>query len=220
MSITSRREPVDTRDMKVVHDALRREFGSLPELITTARGPRVAIVHGHARLLLDVLDHHHAGEDRLLWPKLIARAEPDLGSTLKMAQRQHLDIHAHTEAIGRDLPAWSQDPAEERSRALADRIGALNTVLAEHLDLEEREILPVAARELTASEWHEIGEAGAKAIPKRLAPIVFGMLTADAPPEVTALMLASVPPGPRFLLRHTAARWHAAYHRRVYGSAA
>jgi hypothetical protein len=71
---------VDTRDMLVVHDSIRRQFGQAPALVRgVAPGDsvRAAVVADHVDLLGALLHHHHAGEDRLLWPVL----QPPCGPT-------------------------------------------------------------------------------------------------------------------------------------------
>ncbi|WP_157392953.1 hemerythrin domain-containing protein [Nocardia terrae] len=220
MSTMGRTEHVDTRDMKAVHAGLLREFGGLPDLVTTASTERVPAVAGHARLLLDILEHHHSGEDRLLLPKLVERCGAQLTESLGTAERQHREIHAGIENAEAALARWERQPTAEAARPLAAHLRDLHRALAEHLETEERELLPLAARHLTPAEWHELGASGAAALPKRLAPMVFGMLTADAPPDVTALMLTAVPAAPRLLLRLTATRSYARYRRRILGPVA
>ena len=67
---------IDTREMVVVHTAFRREIGAAPGLVRgVAAGDRARahVVGDHVGLLLEMLHHHHVGEDDLLWPKLLER---------------------------------------------------------------------------------------------------------------------------------------------------
>ncbi len=53
---------VDTRDMLVVHDSIRRQFGQAPALVRgVAAGDtdRAAVVADHVDLLGALLHHHH-----------------------------------------------------------------------------------------------------------------------------------------------------------------
>ena len=66
----------DTSDMVIVHRMFRRECALLPQLVAAVAGgdlARARTVAGHAREVLDMLHHHHVGEDELLWPRLSAR---------------------------------------------------------------------------------------------------------------------------------------------------
>ena len=66
----------DTSDMVIVHRMFRRECALLPQLVAAVPAGDVArarTVARHAREVLDMLHHHHLGEDELLWPRLSAR---------------------------------------------------------------------------------------------------------------------------------------------------
>ena len=67
---------VDTRDMLVVHNAVRREWGLAPGLVRAVEAGdtrRAEVVAGHLDLQAAMLQHHHEGEDRVLWPVLLPR---------------------------------------------------------------------------------------------------------------------------------------------------
>jgi hypothetical protein len=95
----------------------------------------------------------------------------------------------------------------------------LHDLLAEHLDAEERMLLPLAAAVLTDAEWHAIGEAAVAAMPKSTLPLAFGMFAYEADPEVLRDMLATAPPIPRALLPRIAPRVYARRAIRVHGTA-
>jgi hypothetical protein len=83
---------IDTRDMVVVHDSIRRQFGQAPALVRgVASGDtdRAAVVADHLDLLGALLHHHHVGEDRLLWPVLKPRVPADLADTVARMESQH-----------------------------------------------------------------------------------------------------------------------------------
>src|SRR4051794_38972612 len=82
---------VDVRDMIVVHTAMLREFRLAPQSV--ARVPAGAHraarrVNAHLELLCDMLHHHHAGEDELLWPPLRALLTADGQGRLDDAEAQ------------------------------------------------------------------------------------------------------------------------------------
>jgi hemerythrin-like domain-containing protein len=195
---------VDTRDMIVVHTALLRELRLAPQLVE--RGALHA--RAHVAFVLDLLEHHHAGEDRLLWPVLRGRVPPELQHLLDHTGQQHRGIEELVEAA-------RNEPDDDRLAALLRR---LHDLVAEHLDAEERDILPLAALHLTQAEWAAIGENGAAAVPRTKLPLLFGMFMYEGDPDVVRDMLSSAPPVARALLPRIAPHAYARYCRRVHGT--
>jgi len=100
----------------------------------------------------DLLHHHHAGEDALLWPKLLARVPTQLAPVVELMQRQHEQIDATLTRVQKALPEWAARAAASTRNALASDVAQLNAALAEHLDGEERQVLPLAATCLDPDE--------------------------------------------------------------------
>src|SRR4051812_23775934 len=209
---------IDTREMVVVHTAFRREFEQAPAIIrSVAAGDhaRARRVGDHVQLMLDMLHHHHAGEDKLLWPKLLDRVPKELAPTIELMERQHEGIHTGLEQAQVALDRWRAEGADDDREALAAAIEGLTPLLVEHLAAEESEILPLAAECLTQAEWDEIGEEGMGGVPKKQLPMVFGMLMKDGDPEVLRAMLAHAPRLPRMVLPTVAPRVYGRYARRL-----
>jgi hemerythrin-like domain-containing protein len=213
---------VDVRDMIVVHTALLREFRLLPAAVRhTPPGDRkrVAAVAHHLRFLSELLHHHHAGEDALLWPKLRERTTEASSRLIDRVEAQHIDIDVALRRVGAACDDWADKPDAARREELAVRLSALHEVLRDHLDLEERALLPLAAALLTEDEWHAIGKAAAAATPKRSLPLLFGMFAYEGDPPVITGMLRSAPPLPRLLLPRVAAGSYARRCRHIHGTA-
>ena len=81
--------------------------------------------------------------------------------------------------------------------------------------MEEREILPLASRHLTAAEWDQMGEHGKDAMSTSQLPIMFGLVLEDADDEERARMLAHLPTPIRVALRTVGAWQFRRYIRRV-----
>jgi iron-sulfur cluster repair protein YtfE (RIC family) len=217
MTETSTATLTDVHDMVVVHRVFRREFRMLPELVReVAAGDtaRAAVLADHGRLLLKGLHGHHTSEDLLLWPKLLDRCTPDAELVHRM-EAQHERVHDAIERIGPALQRWEAEARPAVTEEVASAFDELRTALLEHLEDEEREILPLAARHVTQAEWDELGEHGMKETRLREMPILFGAVTEEATPEERAHMLAVVPPPVRFLLRTVLARRYERYISRV-----
>jgi predicted ester cyclase len=114
-------EGADTRDMIVVHTALRREFRLAPGLVRGTPADdiaRASIVAAHLELMNGFLRLHHAGEDRVLWPKLLDRAPTELAAIVTLMQSQHEQIHdlmASAQALMLALTCCANVPARSMS---------------------------------------------------------------------------------------------------------
>ena len=207
----------DVRDMYVVHRVFRREFVLIPKLVRqVAAGDtaRAGVVAGHARLVLAGLDMHHTGEDLLL----LAEAARS-GSSRRRARPP--DGGAAPPGGGVDRPA-RRVPDQVGGRGPAGRARGSGRDLRrvpgralEHLDSEERHILPIAARLITQEEWNSLGEHGMKKVKQSELPILFGAMLEEAQPDERSMMLALVPVPVRLLLRTVFAWQYRRYIKRV-----
>jgi hemerythrin-like domain-containing protein len=99
----------DIRGMLVVHDSIRRQFGQAPARVRgvpPGDSDRADVVADHIVLLGDLLHHHHAGEDRLLWPVLQPRVATEVAGTVERMETQHegiADAQRTVTAAGRML---------------------------------------------------------------------------------------------------------------------
>lgn len=212
---------VDVRDMIVVHTAMLREFRLAPAAVhrtPAADHKKAAFVADHLRFLGDMLHHHHQGEDELLWPKLRARVKPNSLKVIDEVEAQHEAINTTLSQVEVRRTAWAEDATIEHRDSLAEELGRLHSVLADHLDLEERSLLPLAAMVLTADEWHAVGAAGSAAIPKSAMPLVIGMFAYEGDPAVIADMLKSAPLPVRTLIPMIAPHVYARRARQIYGT--
>jgi hemerythrin-like domain-containing protein len=211
---------IDTREMVVVHTAFRRELGAAPGLVRgVAAGDRARsqVVGDHVQLLLDMLHHHHVGEDDLLWPKLLERVPAELAPRVRLMEGQHELIAQELDVAATVLPGWREAAGAGDRDELAAALERMHPLLVEHLAAEEQEILPLAARVLTQAEWDELGERGLAAIPKPRLPMVFGMLMAEGEPEVLRAMIGHAPLVPRLVVPRIAPRAYGRYTRQVQG---
>ena len=213
-------ELVDVRDMFVVHTALLREFRLLANAVADANPDhprhRTALA-GHLELLDDLLHHHHAGEDELLWPKLRERV-PSAVATVDAVEDQHHQIEDLLHAARHARLQWTTAPCTASAHALGEALERLHQALGAHLDLEERELLPLAAAALTQAEWDAVGEAAVASMAKPALVLAFGMFSYEGDPAVLRRMLASAPLLPRLLLPRIAPRAYARRASRVYGN--
>ena len=216
------RDLVDVRDMIIVHTAMLREFRLAPEAVArVAAGDRkrVAAVDDHLGFLCELLHHHHAGEDALLWPTLRERVPDAARALIDDAEAQHAEIDAALQRVNEARTSWAAQAGAHERDLLVTTLQRLHAVLVDHLELEERTLLPLAASALTVAEWHAIGEAGVAAMPKSKLPLAFGMFAYEGDPAVLRSMLQAAPALPRVLLPRVAPRVYARRAAKVYGTA-
>jgi hemerythrin-like domain-containing protein len=212
---------VDVRDMLVVHTAMLREFRLAPDAVR--RVPvgdtrQTGVVARHLHFLTDLLHHHHQGEDDLLWPVLRARTSSQTAQVIDEVESQHAALDRELATVEHLRATWADDPSARTRDELAHHVAQLHSLLRDHLELEERALLPLAAAVLTEAEWHAIGEAGVAEMRKSTLPLAFGMFAYEGDPAVLGDMLSAAPRIARVVLPVIAGRAYARRARRVHGT--
>lgn len=215
----SAHETVNTHEMVVVHRALRREARLLADLVAAvAPGDtaRARVLAGHFRDYRLGLHNHHSGEDELLWPLLLARVDLDAEVVLRM-EAQHERVAATLGRLDAAMAAWEESAGADERDVLVAALVEHRTVLDEHLDDEEDNLLPLAARHLSVQEWQALGEHLVANTPKLTLFTLFGLVLEDADAGERAMILAGLP-RPVRMIWHTLGRpRHARHMRRVRG---
>jgi len=210
---------IDVRDMVMAHDAFRRALRSGASLVGAVGDgdrKRAGVLADHLEFMLGMLVHHHEGEDQLLWPVLLQRVPGELASVVHLMQSQHEAMHEALDEASALVPQWRSNPTSEASRRLADRVEHLVVLMDEHLQDEEKHLLPIAARTVTQPEWDAIADHNVKAVPLSKVPVAFGLFMQIGDREVVAQALANAPVPIRLLLRLTARRAWRRYEARVF----
>ena len=219
MTNTTATPLTDTHDMVVVHRAFRREFRLISPLVRAVPAgdtARAAVLAAHGRLMLEGLHLHHTSEDDLLWPLLLERCPPDADLVERM-EAQHARVDHHIQQLTPALARWEAEARPAVAEEVASAFEALHAALVEHLDEEEREILPLAARHVTQAEWSRLGEAGVEKMTRQQLPLFFGAGLEEATPEERREMLGVLPPPIRLLARTLFAWQYRRYVSRVRG---
>jgi hemerythrin-like domain-containing protein len=204
------RKLCDTSDMVIVHRMFRRECALLPQLVAAVADgdlARARTVARHAREVLDMLHHHHVGEDELLWPRLSARI-PFHADLLARMDSQHQGLAVLLEDAATSFTAWQNAPTAPTSTALTALLEQLSAGLNEHFDEEEAAVLPIVERVITAAEYQEVGQRGLVSIPLTRRLVVLGYLLEGATPQERRDFLAAVPAPARLAYRLIGARQH------------
>jgi hemerythrin-like domain-containing protein len=193
--------PIEVRDMAIVHCAFRNAYAESARLVRAAPTPsaeRVTFLSDHIDFGIALLHHHHESEDELLYPILVERVPEQAGTTEEVAHEHELVQTALT-AASDACAAWRQHPSAETGQALAGSLDELNTVLQPHLDDEEQKVVPLAAVTLTQAEWDAMGDRARAGIPRDKMAVAFGMLLEPLNEADSAFMKRQLPAPVRIL---------------------
>ncbi|MFF0634390.1 hemerythrin domain-containing protein [Nocardia sp. NPDC004151] len=145
--------PADTRVMRIVHSALRRDFERARRALTEWPYPfdeqRRALA-GHLLWMMDFLHHHHESEDEHLYPLVRAR-NSSAWTLLDTMNADHRSIAPAMDDLGAAARTY-RDSAEHRPDVV-DALDGLTGVLLPHLAREEAEMMPIVSQTLTDAEW-------------------------------------------------------------------
>ena len=202
MTTTTSNRP-NTHQMVVGHRVFRREFRLLPTLIKAVEdgnAVRAGVLAKHAADVATALHVHHSSEDEVLWPRLLDRVSLHAELVHRM-QQQHEQIGEYLGRIESLLPIWAETAGPGEREGLATTFTSASAVLEQHLDEEEREILPLVAAHLTGAEWAELGERMHASMPRDSLLKFLGMVLEDATPEEQRQTMSALPLRARMIWR-------------------
>jgi hemerythrin-like domain-containing protein len=152
-----------SRDMFVVHDMFRRQFKAIPSLVSEVPGgdaAQVRIVADHVVWMVTFLHAHHEGEDQFVWPKLLERIPEKIDPLILTMEDQHAGLAQGLDDLAAKAASWRKTCSVQERDALAGAATELLVRIAEHLGMEEREVLPLIDSYLTEKEWKKVGGSG------------------------------------------------------------
>jgi hemerythrin-like domain-containing protein len=194
-------QPIEVRDMAIVHQAFRRAYAEAARLVRANPTPspgRVTFMADHIDLILGGLHSHHQDEDELLYPKLIERA-PEQAPVTEQVEHEHQVIATALDTAMAACATWRRRPSAETGEALAAALDHLNEVVQPHLDDEEQKVVPLAAVTLTQQEWDAMGKRGMNSVPRNKRGIAAGMMLEPLNADDRAYMMKHVPAPVRML---------------------
>lgn len=211
----------DSRDMFVVHDMFRREFKAIPGLVSEVPegdSAQAAIVADHVGWMVRFLHAHHEGEDLLVWPRLLERVPVKIDPLIFTMETQHQGLAQALDDLAAKAADWRKTSAVQERDALAAAATELLVRIAEHLDMEEREVLPLIDKYLTEKEWKQVGGSGLKKMSFGQLKVAFGMILHDANPEQVTIMRDTIPRAPWTFFSLTGPRAYAKYAERLHSA--
>jgi hypothetical protein len=208
--------------MFVVHTMFRREFGLMPGLVRAVSAGEKQLtmfVADHVALVSKVLDLHHSGEDKHIWPRLRERGTGEIASIVGVMEEQHGVIHRGLLQVTAAVQSWRDSASAQTRDVLADAVGQFLPVMKEHLALEEERVVPLIEKYITAAEYALLPQEGNAEVPHDKLPTIFGMIMYEADPAVIDTIVAEMPAEIQPIIKDAAAQAYAAYAQQLYGTA-
>ncbi len=216
-------EPLaDAREMFVIHSMFRREYGLMPGLVrevTPGDGQRAALVADHIDLMNLVLDFHHSGEDKHVWPPLRERCPGESAALADLMEDQHHTIHTYLLRVTEAQQAWRGSASADARDALADAIDQFLAALTEHLALEEERVVPLIGEYVTEAEWNAVAQEAGTELPPEKMPTVFGMLMYEGDPDAIDTIVMHMPAEVQPVIKDLGSQAYTAYATELYGTA-
>lgn len=116
-------------------------------------------------------------------------------------EQQHHQIDAAVADVRTAASTWASAAAAATAAALAEGIGEFLGTLTEHLDEEERDVVPLIDEHLSEDEWAQAGRAGFAKFTPTQARIATGQMVEVATEEEAAMMLGKLPDPVKVLRR-------------------
>jgi hemerythrin-like domain-containing protein len=204
----SEQNPIEVRDMGIIHQTFRRAYAEAAQLVRanpTPSAARVTFLADHIDFGLSMLHNHHEGEDEILYPLLVQRV-PDHAARTEQIDHEHQEVKAFIASAQAANAAWRAAPSHESGETLAKSLDDLNAALLPHLDNEEREVVPLAAVTVTQEEWGKLAKHGIASIPGNKKLIAFGLILEPLNQADRTYMLSNLPPPVKLLYRFAGQR--------------
>lgn len=170
--------PADLRGYRAIHHALRdaaHAMAAAPPGLTAAEPKRLAAFRAYWKGYAGEVLAHHTTEDDVVFPELVRRA-PHLADLMDRTDADHHHLDELMEDVTAALGAISEGTGAERAAALLREVA---DHMDEHLDMEDRELLPVIEASFTQEEYDALEE-------RALAIIGFGAQAAFTIPFLAA----------------------------------
>lgn len=212
----------DPFEMALVHRGFRRELHNAAGLVrgvTAGDSRRAAVVYEHIDFMMTAVHFHHSAEDRVVWPKLSARA-PSRAAELTRMEDAHRTIDDACELVRATADPWAETGDPRRAEELMPVIEGFASRVDEHFDDEEHNVVPLIAEYLSPKEWRKFlahGSAFVGAHPRR--GLALGGIVLDGESaETRERFLGNLPLPLRTVFKIFGERIYAGYRAQIYGS--
>jgi hypothetical protein len=131
-------------------------------------------------------------------------------------EAQHHGLAQALDDLGAKAVAWRTTCGAQERDTLAGAAAELLGRIAEHLDLEEREVLGLIDSYLTQKEWAQVGGSGLKKMSFGQIAVAFGMILHGATSEQVQIMRNTLPRIPWTIFSLVGPKAYVKYARRLH----
>ena len=212
----------DGREMLMVHRAFRREFALAPGLVRQVDDgdtQRCRTIAAHLRFLVTALRDHHAFEDGTVLPALLPRVPDEIALHVRQVEGQHSTLDVAAAAMSAAMACWGLGAAPQPRENLAAALDRLLSTLVEHMDFEERCVVPLMERHIRYDEWNHMIENAATGVDADSMPLLFGMNMYEGESDIVEQVIANMPSELRQVIQETAERAYARHSQLIHGTA-
>ena len=189
----------DATAMTRFHRIFREALAAAPRFVGDAPADdadRADLVGSYYANVLKLLHAHHEAEDLTIYPLMVERL-PQHVDVISRVNAEHEVVLGTLEAAEQAVSAWRADTSmSSRDGAVAalDALAALQTILLEHLDHEEADVVPLIALCITVAEWGEMSATAFQHFSGDKVWLAIGLIQEQMLAEENATMEANMPP--------------------------
>ncbi len=186
----------DTSDMAAVHRALLGALDSAAAYVGQAGDDtdRVEVIGSFYENVLELLNVHHGGEDKLLYPLLEQRCGSGDLAEIARINDQHKVLDAPLDAGRSAIATWRSTPSPESAQALVDALAAIDTTLRPHLTDEEMTVVPLCTTWISPEEWAQLPAHAVQSFRADKVWLALGLVFEQLTQEQRDAILTGMPP--------------------------
>jgi iron-sulfur cluster repair protein YtfE (RIC family) len=190
----------------IIHAALRRDLARFHDALAgfpAGSRPRADQLAAAWDNFADQLHRHHTSEETIFFPTFreLSVDQP----LIDQLDAEHAAMVAALDAATRSIQALHADPSAANAGAARDAVAQLSAVLTAHLDHEERDLEPFAARYATSPQFKR-AQARVRKAHDGDAGTFMSWLVDGAESETVAALRKQIPPPVLFVLTRIAGR--------------
>ena len=186
----------DATAMTRVHRIFREALDAAPRFVGAAPPDdryRAELVGTYYDNVLRLLHAHHEAEDLTIYPLMVERL-PEHVDVISRVNAEHEAVLGTLQDTEQAVATWRADPSSRSRDAAATALGTLHTILLEHLDHEETDVVPLIAMCINVAEWGEMSATAFQHFSGDKVWLVVGLIQEQLLAEENATMEANMPP--------------------------
>ena len=186
----------DATAMARFHRIFREALDAVPRFVGGAPPDdhdRADFVGSYYANVLKLLHAHHEAEDLTIYPLMVERL-PEHVEVINRVNAEHEVVLGTLGAAEQAVTDWRADPSGASRDATVAALTSLHTILLEHLDHEEAQVVPLIALCITVAEWGEMSATAFQHFAGDKVWLVVGLIQEQMLAHENATMEANMPP--------------------------